>query len=150
MSRVYQILSSIQLKPFDTATESGRSRERYRRIFLTALATFLSKGVHAAVLLISVPMAVGYLGKERYGLWMAITSLVSMWFFSDLGLSQGLMNALSAAHGKQDQQLARRSVSSAFFMLIAMSGLLGAIFVIVHPWIPWPSILNAETPLGIS
>ena len=47
-------------------------------------------------------MAISYLQKERYGIWTTITALVAMWGFSDLGLSQGLVNVVADAIGKQD------------------------------------------------
>jgi hypothetical protein len=47
-----------------------RSEERYRRATVTFLASIATKGVALAVLLISVPLGLRYLGSERFGVWM--------------------------------------------------------------------------------
>lgn len=64
---------------------------------------------------ISVPLTLRYLGTERYGLWMTISSVIAVLGFSDLGLNNGLLNGISQANGTNDRELARRYVSSAFF-----------------------------------
>ena len=56
--------------------EQGRSVKRYRRVALTAMTSILSKVIVLATTIISVPLTFHYLGAERYGLWMTITSSV--------------------------------------------------------------------------
>jgi hypothetical protein len=85
IEKVKKIISVIRFKPFDTSTESGRSKERYRRVVLTAGSSFINKGVTAVTGLISVPLTVHYLGAERYGLWMTISSTIAFLTFADLG-----------------------------------------------------------------
>ena len=54
-------------------------------------------------------------------MWMAMSSLVAMLGFADLGIGNGLLNAISDAHGRDDRGDAARYVSSAFFSLVAIS-----------------------------
>src|SRR5437762_4195538 len=115
LRRLRGYASVLRLKPFDTSTPEGRSKERYRRVALAAAASLLAKAVHSIVLLVTVPLAVGYLGAERYGMWMTMSAVIAMLAFSDLGMGLGLMNVLSQAHGKNDLTTARQAVSSAFF-----------------------------------
>ena len=61
-------LSFVRLRPFDVGTPLGRSNERYRRIALTTLSSFGARGVGSVIGLFSVPLLLGYLGKERFGL----------------------------------------------------------------------------------
>ena len=116
--KIQQIRSVLRFKPFDTSTDDGRSKERYRRVVLTAGSSFVSKGVTILTGLISVPLTVHYLGAERYGLWMTISSTIAFLTFADLGLGNGLLNAVSKANGLDDQADATTAVSSAFFMLL--------------------------------
>lgn len=136
------------LKPHDTATESGRSLERYRRAALTSTATVLGRGAGLLATLISVPLTIRYLGAERYGIWMTISSIVALLAFADLGLGNGLLNAISAAHGRDDRDSARRSVSSAFFMLAGVALLLAGAFAICYPSIPWDRVFNVSPEVG--
>jgi O-antigen/teichoic acid export membrane protein len=48
-------------------------------------------------MVISVPLTLTYLGSERYGMWMAISSIVALLAFADFGLGNGLVNAIAVA-----------------------------------------------------
>lgn len=138
-------VSVIRLRQFDISTAEGRSQERYRRAGLTALAATLTKGVTILTMLVSVPLTLHYLGSERYGLWMTISSMVLMVGFADLGMGLGLMNAVSEAHGRDDRQAAANYVSSGFFMLLSIGTLLALLFLLAYPYIPWPRVFNVNS-----
>jgi Na+-driven multidrug efflux pump len=144
-----QCLGILRLKEFDTTTPDGRSRERYRRVALTAFANAGSRGVTVATMLVAVPLTLNYLGAERYGLWMTISSVIAMMAFADLGMGLGLMNAISEAHGKDDRQAAVTYVSSGFFMLAALALFIVGAFALAYPFIPWPRLFNVKTPQAI-
>ncbi len=93
-------------------SEYGKSLERYRRILLTGGSTLIVKIISALINLITVPLTLHYLGSERYGLWMSISSILSLMSFADLGLGNGLLNAISEANGKNDQTKAKTSQGS--------------------------------------
>lgn len=140
--------SIFRLRPFDTSTADGRAMERYRRVALTAAASVMAKGVQYVGLFLSVSLTVGYLGTERYGLWMALNAIIAMMTFADLGLGFGLMNAVSAAHGKDDVDAARRSIWSVTAVLGLIAAATIALFFVAYPWIPWTSLLkhDAQSP----
>jgi O-antigen/teichoic acid export membrane protein len=87
----------------------------------------------------------GYLGVERYGLWIVISSTIAILGFADLGMGNGLINAISEAHGKGDNELADRYVSSAFFMLTSIALVLGILFVFLYPHVSWPWLFNISS-----
>lgn len=128
-----------------TPTAEERSRERYRRISLSAVASGGAKGLSILTALISVPLVLAYLGAERYGLWVVMSSTIAMLNFADLGMGNGLINAISEADGKNDKVLAARYVSSAFFMLMGMAIALGVVYVILYPHIPWIWLFNVSS-----
>lgn len=148
MSSAAQLLSLFRAAPFDTSTETGRSRERYRRVALTTLTSVGARGLAMLTAVISVPLTLGYLGKERYGLWMTISSITAMLAFADFGIGNGLLNAVSEANGKRDRESLRTFVSSAFFLLTAVAVMLGLAFAFAYPWIHWPAIFNVTTDLA--
>lgn len=84
---------------------------------LTAVSSAGAKVVAIVTMLVTVPLTLHYLGSERYGMWMTISSIIGMMGFADLGMGLGLMNAVSEAHGQEDRLAAERYVSSGFFML---------------------------------
>lgn len=147
---MHRFASNIRLAAFDTSTPEGRSKERYRRVALTALASGLSKVISISTGLISIPLTLRYLGTERYGLWMTISAVIAVLGFSDLGINNGLLNGIAKAHGRGDRQLARQYVSSAFFLLAAVALVLAVVFAIAYPWIPWASFFRVHSAEAMS
>jgi O-antigen/teichoic acid export membrane protein len=145
MIRLRKVASNIRFSAFDTSTPEGRSKERYRRAILTSLASGLSRVISVFASLVSVSLTLQYLGVERYGLWMTISSVIAFMGFSDLGINNSLMNGIAKAYGRDDQQLARQYVSSAFFLLFALVSILAGAFAITYPWIAWASLFRVHS-----
>jgi O-antigen/teichoic acid export membrane protein len=145
MSQVRQLSSNLRFTAFDTSTSEGRSRERYRRALLTSLASALSKFISISGTLISVPLTFRYLGQERYGIWMVLASIISAMSFADLGIGNGLMNAVSEAFGKDDYQLMREYVSSAFFLMVGLAAIFAAVGGASYPFVPWMRLFNVRS-----
>ncbi|MGE0131427.1 MAG: lipopolysaccharide biosynthesis protein [Blastocatellales bacterium] len=143
--RARQVWSVLRLTPFDTSTDEERSKERYRRVILGAAAFGTSKAITALTTLISVPLTVNYLGAERYGLWMTISSVIVMLGFADLGLGNGLVNAIAEAHGRDDRMAASRYVSSGFFMLLGVAVLILVAFALAYRFVAWPWVFNVTS-----
>ena len=145
LSRYQKIFSVFRLKPFDTSTVEGRAQERLRRAGLTALVSLAAQGVGILAFLISVPLALNYLGAERYGIWLAISSLMAVLGFMDLGIGNGLLNKLTEAIGKDDDQSIKIYISSAFYLVLTLVFLFGFIWLIVAPHISWSWLFNTST-----
>jgi O-antigen/teichoic acid export membrane protein len=135
----------VRLTPFDISTPEGLASERYRRAALTTFTSVIAKGVSVLTAFITVPLTLNYLGTERYGLWMTISSVIVMLGFADFGLGNGLVNAISQADGKNDRDAAQKAVSSVFFMLLGSAVLLLFIFGIIYPIVPWHRIFNVTS-----
>lgn len=142
------LASVARRAPFDTATAEGRSSERYRRILLSAVATGFSRIVTAVVGLLAVPLALGHLGKERYGVFATITALVAWVGLFDFGLLNGLLNRIAEADGRDDRASAKAYFSSALLLLCAVSAVLLAAAAVAVPAIPWRAVLAAGTVIS--
>lgn len=139
-------LRHLRLKPFDSATESGRADERHRRVVLSALVSVAARIVSLGVLFLTVPLTLRYLGKERYGMWMVMSSTMGLMGVADLGLGNGLLNFVAKAHGERDDELMKRVVSSAFFMLVGMTCALGLCLALVWHWLDFGAVFNVGDP----
>jgi O-antigen/teichoic acid export membrane protein len=137
-----------RLQAFDTSTVEGRSKERYRRILLTTVSSLATRAITALVGLVTIPLALSYLGKEQYGLWAVVTSFVAWTGLFDFGIVNSLVNALSEANGKNDQEGAKSYVSTAFFALFAISIILGMLLALCSGWIPWSRVLAVRIPIA--
>lgn len=136
----------LRILPFDTSTQEGRSKERYRRIALTSVSNAGAKGVAILVNLLSLPLSLNYLGKELFGLWMTITSLVFWLYLSDFGLLNGITNALAEAHGKDDVAKGRGIISSALVAICVTTFALIGVLLLSFSYIPWGAILKIADP----
>jgi O-antigen/teichoic acid export membrane protein len=126
----------------------GRSADRYRRAIWTILASGLSKTGGLLSMLILVPLVMKYLGEERAGVWMTMNSLTVLVGFADLGMGTGLMTKVAQAMGAQREDLARRAISSCFFVLLGVAMVLGVVFVLLNPALHWDRILKTTADLG--
>jgi O-antigen/teichoic acid export membrane protein len=149
LSKISQAALFLRLEPFDTSTTDGRSKERYRRIALTSATAIAARGIGIFTALISIPLTIGYLGIERYGLWMTMSSVIAFLGFADLGIGNGLLNALAEADGKDDRDAACRYVSSAFFILLGIAIFLLALLISVYSFIPWQRVYNVTSDLAV-
>lgn len=147
-SKVARLLRLLRLTPFDPLTREGRSQERNRRIVLATASSGIARMVSLAVTLITIPLTVRYLGSDRFGLWATLTSLIALLTFVDLGMGNGLLNALAAADGEDDRDAAREYVSGSFFTLLGLAVVLAAAFAVVYPHIRWDALFNVSTPVA--
>jgi O-antigen/teichoic acid export membrane protein len=83
-------------------------------------------------------------------MWTTIGALVAILSFADLGIGNGLLNAIAESHGRNDRDAARHYVSSAFFMLTGLALLLGSLFALVYPRVSWRAVFNVSTPEAIA
>jgi len=140
--------SRLLLHANDLQSRRGRAKERIRRVALTSVTTFAAKGAQVAAGLISVPLTLHYLGAERYGLWMMISSAAAVLRYADFGMGNGLINVISHAHGVRDEPLARANTSSAFFMLAGTACAILLLLATIYPFVNWPAVFNVKSALA--
>ena len=141
-------VSAHWLRPGDMSTPEGRSAERHRRAVLSSLAAAAAKMISVGAALVSVPLTLHYLGPERYGMWMTMSSFIAMLSFADLGMGNGLLNAVAEANGRDDRAAIRGLVSSAYAALTAVAVAMGIIAATVYPFVPWPKLFNVQSELA--
>ena len=137
------------LRPNDNlALEINRSRERIRRVVLSASSAILAKALGMASTLLTIPLTAPYLGPERFGLFMTLGSIPLLMSFSDFGMGNGLLTELAKANGRDDTAEVSSLVSSAFFVLLAISLLTILTGAFLCLWIPWASLLGVTSDVG--
>jgi O-antigen/teichoic acid export membrane protein len=145
LTQIRRVLALLRLRPFDTSSAVGRSMERHRRIALSALVAFLARLLNIVTVMMIVRLTVSHLGNDRYGIWMAATSLVAFTCFADLGLPQALVTLVAQNHGRDDRQALLRYVSSAFLMLALAAAIMIAALLALYPFIDWGRLLGAQS-----
>lgn len=147
-SRMAAMASTVRLRPFDISTAGGRARERVRRASLTTLTSGVAQIVSNLTPLVTFPLALNYLGAERFGMWQTIGAVLGMMTFADFGLGNGLLTTVAAAAGKEDHNSARRLVATAFYTLASFALIMLLVFMALWPFIDWPKFFNVASPLA--
>jgi O-antigen/teichoic acid export membrane protein len=124
----------------------ARSRDRYRRAAFTTLTAFGARAVGLVTMLVSVPIVLRHVGAEQFGLWVAITSLMTALSFTDLGLGNGLINAIAESNGRDDRPAARAYVSNALALLLCVAILAAVVFIALGQAVRWGNVFNVSTP----
>jgi O-antigen/teichoic acid export membrane protein len=91
--------------------------------------------------LISVPLTVRYLGKERYGLWLTALSVLSVLTVIEAGFVPSLKNRLAEAFGRGDKEDFARFVSASLFAS-ALIVLVAGMFLPVVMVVPWQHLFK--------
>ena len=107
--------------------------QRTSLIIKNIVSSFLVKGWSALVILLMVPLTLKMLGAYNNGVWLTISGIL-MWIdFMDIGLGNGLRNAIAKYRALGDEENARKAVSSTFFILtLIIIPLLLILCILIH------------------
>ena len=131
------------------AHESYR-RERKTRFMRGAMSGVAVRVVGIGTQVLALGLAVRYLGRERYGMWAAISTFVAWFSMANLGLGHGLIARLAAASARDDRDAARRYISSALAVITLTAGALLAGLLVVGWTVPWSRVFNVTDPLAVA
>ena len=122
-------------------------RHGRNRSILTFFFTSLSgRGLGILCQLVQVPLALRYLGKEAFGVWVTLVSISYLITFSDFGLSLGAQNQITEALGVGDQPRARRVFTTTLVFLCLIAGILAAVGLPVFLLLPWERLFKLHDP----
>lgn len=134
----------------EPAQNENHGQRRLRRAGLTGVVTLLARGVTVGIGLVTLPLTSHYLGKERFGLWLTLSSFITWMAIADFGLANSLINALSAADGKDDRRAAQQAVASAFWLVLAVAVAVILICLALAPLVSWERVFNVSSPAAVA
>lgn len=107
--------------------KGGKEREFFA--LLGAASSVLNKGISVLAVVFYVSWTLPYLGEQRFGIWMTLSSIVLfISVFSDLGLGSSLVNQVAFSKTHSGSKGVKEQTSSAFFTLVIMSVIMGGTF----------------------
>ena len=133
---------SLTYEATEASTSTSIADKRYVRILEAGVSALLSKGATLLVNLISLPIAVRYLGPVQFGIYATISTTLSLFLVLDLGIANSLTNLISEAYAREDRRLAAAGFTTAFWMMIGIAAVLGLVGWVVWPYVPWDRIFN--------
>jgi O-antigen/teichoic acid export membrane protein len=115
---------------------------------LTATTSILARFAGMGVSLVTIPLTLHYLGNERFGLWMTISSVLAMASFADFGIGNGVLNTVATAFGKDDLEGLRQAISSGMAVLLLIGATVLSAFFVAYPFVPWGSLFRVSSSVA--
>ena len=102
------------------------------------------KGISIIISLMLVPMTLGYVSSELYGIWLTLSSIMMWLNFFDIGFTLGLKNKLAEAIALGAWNRGKALVSTTYFMMILIFIPLCILLEFIIPYVNWSSFLNVN------
>lgn len=101
--------------------------------------------VSIAVSFLLVPVTIGYISAELYGVWLTLSTIIHWLSFMDVGFTQGLKNRLTEAIAKEDWERGRQLVSTTYWMMLVVFIPVCIILQFIIPLVNWSELLNINS-----
>jgi len=93
---------------------------------------------------ITIPLMIGYIGQEQFGVWSTLLAVMTWIVFFDLGVGNGLRNSVAEALAKDQQPEAGRYIASGY-SLVGLMALSLWLLVFLGSWlINWQLVFNTQ------
>lgn len=103
------------------------------------------QAVSIAVSFLLVPLTIGYVSAELYGVWLTLSSILTWLNVLDLGFSQGMKNKLTEAIAFEDWKRGKRLVSTTYLLMAFIFVPLCILFQFIIPLVDWCNLLNISS-----
>lgn len=120
----------------------NRGDERTINIKVNVLQSFIYKGLSIVLSLLIVPLTIGFVNAEQYGIWLTISSIVGWVSYFDLGLGHGLRNKYAEAKAKGDTKAISELISTTYALIAIIFLIVFILFFIVNHFINWDIFLG--------
>jgi O-antigen/teichoic acid export membrane protein len=126
------------------------SQTRGGRILVAVTSGAAVRALSSLASLVSIPLAVRYLGSERFGVWATIISTVAFLNLFDLGIASTLTNHIARSFALGDRRYAARYTTNALTLTVFMACAAGITLALLWPHVNWSSLFGiaATVPRG--
>ncbi len=121
---------------------------RYGRILKAVFSGTAARVLSSGLALITLPLAVRYLGAERYGVWATVTTTAVWMNLLDLGIANTLTNHISQAYALDDKRSAARYFTNALLLTGGIAGAAAIVCAFLLPRINWVRLFNVSSDVS--
>ena len=118
------------------------SEKRSRNVKQNIAFSFLFKAVGIGLSFLLLPLTVNYLTQVEYGVWVTLFSVMNWVNMLDMGIGLGLRNKLAESVAQNDLDATRRYMSTGIVAVMAISGVLMLVFLILVNTFPLQPVYN--------
>ncbi|ADB36787.1 polysaccharide biosynthesis protein [Spirosoma linguale] len=115
-------------------------------IYKNVVQSVVVKGVGILIGFLTIPLTLGYINIQDFGIWMTVTFLTSWFSLIDVSFGNGLRNRLVVFFNTGDVQTARTYVSTLYALSMCIALLLITLFIVIGHYVQWTSVLNIQSP----
>jgi O-antigen/teichoic acid export membrane protein len=102
------------------------------------------KALAVLVSFISVPILFNYLGKESYGIWVTVASILNWFIIFDFGLGLGLRNKLNESLAIKDFKVSKSLIISSYIFISLIIFILSVLFIWLIFLLEWNMVFNSS------
>ena len=121
-----------------------KDNSRSSKVKKNVVGSFAVKGISIVISLLLVPLTIGYVSSELYGIWLTLVTVISWVGLFDLGFGNGLRNRVAECIALEDWQKARSYISTAYVYFTLIFVPVALLFNMVCGYIDWPTLLNVS------
>lgn len=114
----------------------------------TAIVKVLVMGVSGVLGLLTTRLIIEHFGKAAYAQYGLLASFPSLLPFADLGMAAVVINAVSSADDVRSDDYLRRSITTAFRILLAAGLVIGTVGAVITLLGLWPTLLGSGLTSG--
>jgi len=138
-----------------TESEAGRTPTRRPSLKLNAVSNWGPLGVNFVIGFLLTPYLIAHLGKENYGIWVLVGSLLGYYGLLRLGVGAGIMRYVPFYIGGDDSRSTSEVVSTGMVIFILVGLVIFAVSMlaaepIAHFYKAGPELASLVRILGIA
>jgi O-antigen/teichoic acid export membrane protein len=134
------------MKIFDTIrTFISKGETRSVKFKQNILLLMVFKGGNMLIGILLLPLTLGYVNSESYGIWLTISSIIGWMSFFDIGLNNGLKNRFAECRANGNDSLAQKYVSTTYALMTLIFIPILITFLCINPLIDWEAVLNVKS-----
>ena len=115
-----------------------------KKIKKEIILSYFFKFLGVVVSFFSVPVLLNFLGKEAYGLWVTMFSMISWFLILDFGMGLGLRNLLTKSIAEKNIHLAKKLIISSYLSIGLFFLLVFVLLNILIEIFDWTNIFNTS------
>lgn len=118
--------------------------QRTNTVKKNMLGSIFVKGCSILISLIVVPLTIGYVNRELYGIWLTLASIIHWVHYMDVGFTLGLKNKLAEALANKEYDRGKSLVSTTYFLMVIIFVPVCILLLYLVPHIDWARLLNVN------
>lgn len=120
----------------------AKGSERSIQVKKNIAASIFIKGINVLISLLLIPLTIGYVNNQLYGIWLTLSTIIAWISFFDIGIGNGLRNKIAESIAKNNVKHAKILISTGYIYITLIFSALALILYFIIPFVNWCSLLN--------